>query len=223
MEQAAPSEVKLFTREELKARSKREDAVLIIHNSVYDVTSFLLELTEIKSTTKTGRSCQTCLTIACDNLVAIHLGGEEVLLEKAGQDATEPFEDHPGGEEVLLEKAGQDATEPFEDHPGGEEVLLEKAGQDATEPFEDVSHSSDARSLMAKYKIGELVECDRVTTKSAFAPQWSNDTPQEQGKSLMAKYKIGELVECDRVTTKSAFAPQWSNDTPQEQGKCVIA
>uniref|UniRef100_A0A2A4JVD9 Cytochrome b5 n=1 Tax=Heliothis virescens TaxID=7102 RepID=A0A2A4JVD9_HELVI len=74
----------------------------------------------------------------------------------------------------------------FFQHPGGEEVLLEKGGQDATEPFEDVSHSSDARSLMKKYKIGELVEADRVQSKNAFAPQWSNDQPQEQGKCVIA-------------------------------------
>ncbi|KAJ8734430.1 hypothetical protein PYW08_013680 [Mythimna loreyi] len=102
---------KLFTREELKSRCTRNDAVLIIHNEVYDVTKFLTE------------------------------------------------------------------------HPGGEEVLLEKGGQDATEPFEDVSHSSDARALMKKYKIGELVEADRVQSKNAFAPQWSNDQPQEQGNA----------------------------------------
>ncbi|XP_049887551.1 cytochrome b5 isoform X2 [Pectinophora gossypiella] len=104
-------EVKLFTREELKARNKRTDAVLIIHNGVYDVTKFL------------------------------------------------------------------------DEHPGGEEVLLEKAGQDATEPFEDVSHSSDARSLMKKYKIGELVEADRTANKAAYAPDWNNDQPQEQGNA----------------------------------------
>lgn len=46
----------------------------------------------------------------------------------------------------------------FLQHPGGEEVLLEQAGKDATEEFEDVGHSSDAREVMQKYKIGELVE-----------------------------------------------------------------
>ncbi|XP_068628317.1 cytochrome b5-like [Battus philenor] len=104
-------QMKLFTREELKCRNSREDAILIIHNGVYDVTKFL------------------------------------------------------------------------DEHPGGEEVLLEKAGQDATEPFEDVSHSSDARALMKQYKIGELVEADRTPSKTGFAPQWSNDTPQEQGNA----------------------------------------
>lgn len=46
-------------------------------------------------------------------------------------------------------------------HPGGEEVLLEQAGKDATEEFEDVGHSSDAREVMKKYKIGELIEVSR--------------------------------------------------------------
>ncbi|CAK1599257.1 unnamed protein product [Parnassius mnemosyne] len=102
-------QIKLFTREELKCRNTRDDAILIIHNGVYDVTKFL------------------------------------------------------------------------DEHPGGEEVLLENAGKEATEPFEDVSHSSDARSLMQKYKIGELVEADRTQTKGAYAPQWSNDEAQEMG------------------------------------------
>lgn len=48
-------------------------------------------------------------------------------------------------------------------HPGGEEVLLEQAGKDATEEFEDVGHSSDAREVMQKYKIGELIEVSIIT------------------------------------------------------------
>lgn len=35
---------------------------------------------------------------------------------------------------------------------------MEQAGKDATEEFEDVGHSSDAREVMQKYKIGELIE-----------------------------------------------------------------
>lgn len=54
-------------------------------------------------------------------------------------------------------------------HPGGEEVLLEQAGKDGSEAFEDVGHSSDARELMVKYKIGEIIESQRkpVKVKSA--------------------------------------------------------
>ncbi|CAH4035246.1 cytochrome b5-like [Pieris brassicae] len=82
---------------------------------------------------------------------------------------------------LIIHNEVYDVTEFLEEHPGGLEVLLELAGQDATEPFEDVSHSSDARALMKKYKIGGLVEADRTQAKAAFAPQWNNDQPQEQG------------------------------------------
>lgn len=39
---------------------------------------------------------------------------------------------------------------------------------------------------MKKYKIGELVEADRTPTKGAYAPDWNNDQPQEQGKCVIA-------------------------------------
>lgn len=42
--QTMEEQPKLFTREELKARCSRNDAVLIIHNGVYDVSSFLAEV-----------------------------------------------------------------------------------------------------------------------------------------------------------------------------------
>ncbi|XP_025158250.1 cytochrome b5 isoform X1 [Harpegnathos saltator] len=59
--------VKLFTREEVLKQSTLEnsDTWIIIHNEIYNVTSFLNE----------------------------HPGGEEVLLEQNGLDATEAFED----------------------------------------------------------------------------------------------------------------------------------
>lgn len=39
---------------------------------------------------------------------------------------------------------------------------------------------------MKKYKIGEVVEADRTEGKAAYAPNWSNDQPQEQGKCVLA-------------------------------------
>lgn len=63
--------------------------------------------------------------------------------------------------------------DPFQ-HPGGEEVLLEQAGKEATEAFEDVGHSTDARELMKKYKIGELVESERKVIPEKPQPDWSS-------------------------------------------------
>ncbi|XP_068452132.1 cytochrome b5 type B isoform X2 [Clinocottus analis] len=57
--------VKYYTLEEIRVHSISSDSWLIIHDKVYDITSFLEE----------------------------HPGGEEVLLEQAGSDATESFED----------------------------------------------------------------------------------------------------------------------------------
>uniref|UniRef100_A0A8C1Z2R1 Cytochrome b5 type B n=1 Tax=Cyprinus carpio TaxID=7962 RepID=A0A8C1Z2R1_CYPCA len=59
------SGVKYYTRQEVQAHNTSKDTWLIIHDKVYDITGFMEE----------------------------HPGGEEVLLEQAGADATESFED----------------------------------------------------------------------------------------------------------------------------------
>ncbi|XP_025192543.1 cytochrome b5 isoform X2 [Melanaphis sacchari] len=75
----------------------------------------------------------------------------------ANANATNPW--------IVINDCVYDVTEFLNDHPGGEEVLLEQAGKDATEEFEDVGHSSDAREVMQKYKIGELIEEDKKQNK----------------------------------------------------------
>ncbi|CAG5098508.1 Oidioi.mRNA.OKI2018_I69.XSR.g15734.t1.cds [Oikopleura dioica] len=56
---------KVFSLEEVGKHNTGKDCWMVIHNKVYDVTKFLSE----------------------------HPGGEEILLECAGVDATEGFED----------------------------------------------------------------------------------------------------------------------------------
>ncbi|XP_076808558.1 cytochrome b5-like isoform X1 [Clavelina lepadiformis] len=58
-------EKKIFRIDEVKQHNNIKSAWIIVHNKIYDVTEFLEE----------------------------HPGGEEVLLEQAGKDATESFED----------------------------------------------------------------------------------------------------------------------------------
>ncbi|XP_014285806.1 cytochrome b5 [Halyomorpha halys] len=64
---------------------------------------------------------------------------------------------------MVIHNSVYDLTKYLLEHPGGEEVLLEQAGLEATEEFEAVNHSTDAREIMKKYKVGELAEEDRVT------------------------------------------------------------
>ncbi|XP_037551720.1 cytochrome b5 [Nematolebias whitei] len=64
-EEKADGGVKFYTFEDVRVHNMSKDTWLIIHNKVYDVSSFLEE----------------------------HPGGEEVLLEQGGADATESFED----------------------------------------------------------------------------------------------------------------------------------
>nr|CAI5817370.1 unnamed protein product [Callosobruchus analis] len=86
---------------------------------------------------------------------------------------------------VVIHNNVFDVTEFLNEHPGGEEVLLEQAGKDASEAFEDVGHSSDARDLMTKYKIGELIEADRKEVKSKNIEWGSASDSTSSSQSLM--------------------------------------
>ncbi|CAF9937279.1 hypothetical protein IMSHALPRED_011085 [Imshaugia aleurites] len=59
------SETKELTYADVKSHSGKKDLYVVVHGKVYDATKFVDE----------------------------HPGGEEVLLDVGGQDATEPFED----------------------------------------------------------------------------------------------------------------------------------
>ncbi|XP_018783100.1 PREDICTED: cytochrome b5 [Bactrocera latifrons] len=80
---------------------------------------------------------------------------------------------------MIIHNNVYDVTEFLNEHPGGEEVLIEQGGKEATENFEDVGHSSDAREMMKKYKIGELVESERTNVPQKSEPTWNADQKSE--------------------------------------------
>lgn len=98
---------------------------------------------------------------------------------------------------IVIHNNVYDVTEFLNEHPGGEEVLLEQAGRDGSEAFEDVGHSSDARELMQKYKIGEIVESERKPVKEKVN-NWTNPTQEstEQGpvKAWILPVALGVLA-----------------------------
>ncbi|XP_017466884.1 PREDICTED: cytochrome b5 [Rhagoletis zephyria] len=80
---------------------------------------------------------------------------------------------------LIIHNNVYDVSAFLNEHPGGEEVLIEQAGKEATENFEDVGHSSDAREMMKKYKIGELVEAERTNVPQKSEPSWNADQKTE--------------------------------------------
>ncbi|CAD7013647.1 cytochrome b5 [Ceratitis capitata] len=97
---------------------------------------------------------------------------------------------------LIIHNNVYDVSEFLNEHPGGEEVLIEQGGKEATESFEDVGHSSDAREMMAKYKIGELVEAERTNVPEKSEPTWNADQKTEDSsmRSWLLPLVLGLLA-----------------------------
>lgn len=106
--------VKYYTLEEIRAHNMSNDTWLIIHDKVYDITGFLEE----------------------------HPGGEEVLLEQAGADATESFEDVGHS---------TDAREMLEQYLVGELHMDDRRKE--TKKVADVTNSDDSSSSWTTWLI----------------------------------------------------------------------
>ncbi|XP_018318601.1 cytochrome b5 [Agrilus planipennis] len=94
---------------------------------------------------------------------------------------------------VVIHNTVYDVTPFLNEHPGGEEVLLEQAGKDASEAFEDVGHSTDARELMTKYRIGEIVESERKPVQAKKA-QWHDDSDKSKSDSSMRSWLLPVIL-----------------------------
>lgn len=84
---------------------------------------------------------------------------------------------------LIIHNNVYDVTAFLNEHPGGEEVLLELAGRDATESFEDVGHSSDARQMMEPYKIGEIIDEEKIDEANKGGKDWSSENTGEEDSS----------------------------------------
>jgi len=61
--------------------------------------------------------------------------------------------------------------------------LLEQAGKDATEHFEDVGHSTDARTMMKDFLIGELKDEDKSNSKESAKKWGAYEEEKEEGST----------------------------------------
>ncbi|XP_059052065.1 cytochrome b5-like [Achroia grisella] len=93
----------------------------------------------------------------------------------------------------IIDNSVFDVTKFLDEHPGGHEVLLGVAGKDATEDFNDVGHSLDAKELMLKYKIGAVVDEDRVEVKKQSVT-WTIASDTEKESSFVSSWKFPVLL-----------------------------
>ncbi|XP_055311470.1 cytochrome b5 [Sitodiplosis mosellana] len=91
---------------------------------------------------------------------------------------------------IVIHNNIYDVTKFLNEHPGGEEVLLEQAGKDASESFEDVGHSTDAREMMQRYKVGEVIESERTAVQEKTPQYWNNDQSTKDEESAYKQWLI---------------------------------
>uniref|UniRef100_A0A1I7ZS90 Cytochrome b5 n=1 Tax=Steinernema glaseri TaxID=37863 RepID=A0A1I7ZS90_9BILA len=101
-----------FTRQEVAEHNTTGTAWTIIKNKVYDVTTFLEEVRfrEVMEKERPTRQF-TRQEVAEHNTT----GTAWTIIKNKVYDVTTFLEEHPGGLEILLEQAGQDGTEAFQD------------------------------------------------------------------------------------------------------------
>ncbi|KAJ0182859.1 hypothetical protein K1T71_002228 [Dendrolimus kikuchii] len=92
----------------------------------------------------------------------------------------------------IINNVVYDVTKFLDEHPGGHEVLVNAAGSDATESFLDVGHSYDAKELMRKFVIGEVVDEDRIEVQKQIV-SW-DDNKAEEESSFFSSWKFPVLL-----------------------------
>ncbi|XP_018397904.1 PREDICTED: cytochrome b5-like isoform X1 [Cyphomyrmex costatus] len=97
---------------------------------------------------------------------------------------------------IIIHNNVYNVTSFLNEHPGGEEVLLEQSGRDATEAFEDIGHSTDARQMMESYKIGELVEEERMEDSGKNTKDWTHENEESSSSwwSWLIPIALGVLA-----------------------------
>ncbi|XP_026316408.1 cytochrome b5-like [Hyposmocoma kahamanoa] len=80
---------------------------------------------------------------------------------------------------IIVKDIVYDVTTYLHEHPDGEASILEVGGKDATKDFAD--HSSDAKKILAKYKIGEIVEEEKYYDANGKKKKGVVSTDAEQG------------------------------------------
>lgn len=71
---------------------------------------------------------------------------------------------------------------------------MEQGGRTASEAFEDVGHSSDAREMMKKFKVGEIIESERTSVNEKSTPDWATETANKEDERYVLLLKFHQYI-----------------------------
>ncbi|KAJ0172460.1 hypothetical protein K1T71_011599 [Dendrolimus kikuchii] len=94
---------------------------------------------------------------------------------------------------IVYKDSVYDVSRYIDEHPGGRDAILGEAGKDATKAFNEVGHSSDATTIMAKYKIGEIVEEEKVYDANGKKKKRVVEAQSNDSRSCMSVVTCGLL------------------------------
>jgi cytochrome b involved in lipid metabolism len=87
-----------------------------------------------------------------------------------------------------------DITKYLRLHPGGEEILMNVNGQDATTEFSDIGHSSSAKKMLEKFKIGSISDEENTKIKGHNGDKGNNSDKKFVNEPHSTKLVITCLI-----------------------------
>jgi cytochrome b involved in lipid metabolism len=133
---------KEFTYSDVSEHTTKKDLYMVIHDKVYDCTSFVDEHPYV---------------------------GPLIHATHRPQWFADDVSKHPTSASATAWEALWRPNSLILTYRGGEEVLLDVGGQDSTEAFEDVGHSDEAREILDGLLVGTLKRSVRFSRPTANA------------------------------------------------------
>ena len=155
------SESKEFTLQEVTAHNTKKDLYMVIHDKVYDCTSFVDEHPYVPLQ---SLPLPLWKWTACAFAQAIYTEPPAPGSSHKAAIAEPPFcpyrKPHRPTPPLLPRQHIPRRSKPSQNannvNSGGEEVLLDVGGQDGSEAFEDVGHSDEAREILDGLLVGTV-------------------------------------------------------------------
>ena len=148
------AEAKEFTFSDVSEHTSKRDLYLIVHDKVYNSSSFVDEHPYVTSSPTTP-------------------GQPTIIFERTSTRQNWGY--------IITTTTQPKRTRQltYVCYSGGEEVLLDVGGQDATEAFEDVGHSDEAREILDGMLVGTLKRQVRP-----FSSPFHSPPPKHQRRTI---------------------------------------